>query len=119
MGLRGATGSARGARFLVLLLAALLALFSFAATAVAQTAAGADEYIAAGPATGTGGPAASDGSGSPFVDPCACPAELPFTGYPLTSLAAICAALLLAGGLLRLAIVLRERAREGSAQSVS
>lgn len=121
----GAKGTTRWTAALTFALLGCLTALALASPAMAQNPAAADEYLADAPEFGAEGiassggdggvPAGGDGGGSnPAADGAA---ELPFTGYPLTSVILICLALLLAGLLLRLAVVIRDRSRRTSAET--
>lgn len=112
--LRGATGSPRRVWLVLLILTLAIAGLSSAGSAFAQDPAASNQYIPTGPDNGTG--ASGAGGGTSSLNPCACPAELPFTGYPLTTLALIFLGLLLAGVLLRLVVVIRDRTQRGLAK---
>ena len=120
----GVKPSTRWTTALIFALLGCLTALALASPALAQNPAAADEYIADAPEFGTEGiastggdgdtPAAGEGGSNPVDDGAA---ELPFTGYPLSTAVLICLALLLAGLLLRLAIVIRDRSRRTSAES--
>ena len=123
----GVKGATRWTAALIFALLGCLTALALASPAIAQNPAAADEYIADGPEFGDKGIAnqglpGEGGPGQSGSDPGSAPgsssaAELPFTGYPLSTAILVCLALVLAGLLLRLVIAIRDHSRRTSAET--